>query len=172
MNFKKSQWCFLIWAVAVSFLIAAILHYAYDFLGEPALLAGLMPVSESIWEHLKLVFYPICIIFLVPWCEQVKRISLKNRIIMSALATIIGEAIVAGGYYGLKNGFSIEGIVYDLILLIAGLTFGIYHGLILRRHIFPLWVLGVSSLYLIIKITLFYIFSFFPPNLPIFESPI
>ena len=172
MKFKKTGLCFFLWAVFICYIVATILHFAYDFLGKPALLAGFMPVNESIWEHLKLVFYPLCIVFLLPWCDNIGAVSLKNRIIITALAVIVGKFIVAIGHYGLKEGFSIEGIVSHLILLLVAFIVSIYHGMSIKTHMFPLWVLGVSCLYLLADITLFYIFSFYPPDLPIFQPPL
>lgn len=168
MKFKKTDLAFFIWSVVISYVAAVILHFGYDFLGRPFLLSGIMPVSESIWEHLKLVFYPLCIIFLFPWCEQIRAVTIRNRVVMTALAGIVGRLFVSMGYYGLKEGLSIEGIVSDLLLLFIAFILSIYHGFLLRRNRLPFWLFLVSCIYLAVNIILFYLFSFYPPNLPIF----
>lgn len=171
MKYKNENLKFLILATPIAYLSATILHFSYDFLGRFVLLAGLMPVSESIWEHLKLVFYPLCIVFLAPWNKLVKIIPFSTRIVMTAAAALIGKVLVAGGYYGLKSGLSLEGIGFDLLLLLLGLILGICHGLFFKTYTFPHWAVTVSCVYLITDIVLFYVFSFFIPDLPVFQAP-
>lgn len=172
MKLKNSNFKYYLLMVAVAYIIAAILHFTYDFLGRFPLFAGLMPVSESIWEHLKLVFYPVCIVFLCPWNKLIKKIPITTRVIMAALAVIIGKPVVAMGYYGLKYGFTIEGIVSDCLLLLVALMVGIYHGLSLKGLVFPSWLFWICLLYLGINVLLFYLFSFRIPDLPIFQPPV
>lgn len=172
MKSKTSGVKYFVLLVAVAYACATILHFTYDFFGRFFPLAGLMPVSESIWEHLKLVFYPTCIVFLCPWNKLIKKVSIKNRVIMTALAVIIGKLFVAAGYYGLKYGFTIEGIVSDCLLLLAALMLGLYHGLSLKKYVFPAWVFWLCLLYLATDVFLFYAFSFWIPDLPIFQPPV
>lgn len=39
--------------------VGCVFHFLYIPLGEPGLLRWLLPVSESPWEHFKLVFWPV-----------------------------------------------------------------------------------------------------------------
>lgn len=172
MKSKTSCMKYFLLMVAAAYIVATILHFTYGLLGRFPLFAGLMPISESIWEHLKLVFYPACIVFLCPWNKLIKKVPITTRVIMAALAVIIGKLFVAIGYYGLKYGFTIEGIVSDCLLLLAAFMLGIYHGLSLKGLVFPFWLFWVCLLYLGIDVLLFYLFSFWIPKLPIFLPPI
>lgn len=53
-------------AELISFIVASILgvvfHFLYDWTGQNRLIGFFVPVNESIWEHLKLVFYPIALV--------------------------------------------------------------------------------------------------------------
>ena len=172
MKSKTSGIKYFLISIAIAYAYAVILHFTYDLLGRFFPLAGLMPVSESIWEHLKLVFYPICIVFLCPWNNLIRQIPIKTRVIMAAPAVFIGKLFVAAGYYGLKYGFTIEGIVSDCLLLLASLMLGLYHGLSLKKYIFPAWVFWLCLLHLATAVFLFYLFSFWIPDLPIFQPPV
>lgn len=172
MKSKAGNFVYYLLMIAVAYIIAAILHFTYDLLGRFPLFAGLTPISESIWEHLKLVFYPVCIVFLCPWNKLIKKVPITTRVIMAALAVIIGKPFVAMGYYGLKYGFTIEGIVSDCLLLLAALMLGVYHGLCLKELVFPSWLFWICLLYLGVNVLLFYLFSFWIPDLPIFVSPV
>lgn len=172
MKYGKKEIKFLFFAVIFSYVCASLLHFSYDFLGRLPIFAGLMPVSESIWEHLKLVFYPICVVFLLPWHSLVKVVPFKNRAIIATLTIIMGKLLVFMGYYGLKEGLLIDGIVSDCLLLLAALTLGACFWFFLRKYTFPTWAFPICCIYLFVDVLLFYIYSFWPPDLPIFQPPI
>lgn len=48
----------LLWAWAVTTLLGGVLHFLYDWLPNP-IFALFSPVNESLWEHGKLIFWPI-----------------------------------------------------------------------------------------------------------------
>lgn len=54
---------------AVSFILTAALgtacHFAFDFFGESRLIAPFVPVNESTWEHLKLLFFPFLLLLVI-----------------------------------------------------------------------------------------------------------
>ncbi len=53
-------------AEMIAFIVASILgvifHFVYNWTGGNRLIGFFVPVNESIWEHLKLVFYPIALV--------------------------------------------------------------------------------------------------------------
>lgn len=53
-------------AEIISFIIASILgvlfHFVYNWTGGNRFIGFFVPVNESVWEHLKLVFYPIALV--------------------------------------------------------------------------------------------------------------
>lgn len=51
-------------AFVVTTLVGAALHFLYDLLPNP-LTALISPVCESIWEHLKLIYWPYLVAMLV-----------------------------------------------------------------------------------------------------------
>lgn len=53
----------LLFAFIVATLAGACLHFLYDFLPNPVT-ALFSPVNESIWEHLKIIFWPYLIAML------------------------------------------------------------------------------------------------------------
>ena len=54
------------WAgFAVATFGGTILHFLYDWTGESILVAPFSGVNESIWEHMKLLFWPLFLFALV-----------------------------------------------------------------------------------------------------------
>lgn len=58
-------------AELIAFIIASILgvifHFLYNWTGQIRFIGFFVPVNESIWEHLKLIFYPITIVSLTEY---------------------------------------------------------------------------------------------------------
>lgn len=171
MKHYRKQCSFIIWGTIICFIIAWIQHSAYEFLGKPQFLAFLLPVNESIWEHLKLAFYPVLIVVLCPWNNYIKSIPLKKRIVMSAISVILSQSIILFGYYGLKEGFLLEGLWVDLVLLIIGIIWGLFHGIMTENEKIGNFFYYLSIVYLIAMILLFWRFSFYPPSYPVFQAP-
>ena len=58
MSFKKNLISFFVIGI-----IGVLSHFVYEWSGENAFVGLFFPVNESIWEHLKLIFYPALIYF-------------------------------------------------------------------------------------------------------------
>ena len=40
-------------------ILGILLHFTYEFFGENIFIASFSAVNESVWEHLKLLFFPL-----------------------------------------------------------------------------------------------------------------
>ena len=62
MNAKKGLWGFLFVGI-----LGTLFHFAYDFFGQNPIAGLFFPINESIWEHLKLLFFPVFLWWCVAW---------------------------------------------------------------------------------------------------------
>ena len=74
------------WQIAGFFFVSVVgtlLHFLFEWSGEGRLVALIAPVNESIWEHMKLVLWPMAVFALVEyrsigkeigrfWCAKLK----------------------------------------------------------------------------------------------------
>lgn len=170
MNRRKNIYIYT--GVITAILLSGLFHFAYDFLGRPDFFAGFFPISESIWEHMKLPFYSILLVNLIPWCEFVKKLSVKERLILAAFQSEVSMLIIFGGYYGLKGGFGREGLWIDLGLLIIGILISLIASAYITDDSCHLpnyvkwYLIGKQAL----TFVLFWIFSFAAPNYPFFQG--
>ncbi len=58
---KRHIWLWSLVGFAVSSLFGTILHFLYEWLGEPSWIAPFSGINESTWEHMKLLFWPMLI---------------------------------------------------------------------------------------------------------------
>ncbi len=49
----------------VIFGLGALWHFIFEWIGDPEWLGWFLPVNESVWEHVKLMFWPAVLYFLV-----------------------------------------------------------------------------------------------------------
>lgn len=138
----------------------------YESSGKLPIAGFFFPVNESIWEHLKLAFYPILIVWIFP-----QNFTWKAALCGAGNSTITCMLIILTGYYTLKYGFSVEGLAIDLILLFIGILFGQTVGF--QQAIHNGKATGILwGFYLILIAGVFILFTQFPPNLPVFQPPI
>lgn len=56
---KRSIGLWQLTGFAVTALFGTLLHFLYDWLGQPLWVAPFSGVNESTWEHMKLLFWPM-----------------------------------------------------------------------------------------------------------------
>ena len=154
----------------LAFLLTALagagLHFAYDLC--PAPLVGLFaPVNESVWEHMKLFFWPVLAAAFV-----MTRGSADGQRAWSGflLAELLMPLLCMGGFYTLTAGFGVEALWVDLALYTVTMAAGFR--LAYRRMLdgTAAWSAGV----LVIAVGLYgaalILFTMAPPLLPVFQG--
>ena len=161
-------------AEIVSFIIASILgvifHFVYNWSGQIRILGFFVPVNESIWEHLKLIFYPIIIVSLAEyWIGNIRSenfLCIKTRSIwVGMLSTVILFYTYSGVLGQVKDWINI--LIYFIAM---GMAYCFSY-----RRLAQLKPTKSTPVLCIISLTvvaiLFKIFSLYPPTLGIFAEP-
>ena len=171
---------FLIDIVAIS-IIGTLLHFLYEFSGKNFLVAIFSAVNESVWEHLKLSFYPLALLMLVPLTGWQQKKAFGIRVQYAAVATFLSMLIVSFGYYGLHNGWGITetgwSLAVDIGLLFLGNIVGSLYAFYRLRcqdendGSNDLLRTTISVLFLVGMVILFACFTSTPLPLEIFRVP-
>lgn len=177
MKEERYNFKFVILSSIGAFALASLFHFLYDWIQVP-LLGIFFPVNESVWEHLKLCFYPIVLVWILPWGEFFPRWHKKGEKGCWLLVAFSGAAVsvtVAGitvltWYYTLFSGFSINGLWVDLLLLWIGIVLGQSLGLYVTWRSFKIYQ-WIAIFYLLIIAVIFGVLTFYPLRLPVFLSP-
>ena len=142
-------------------LSGIILHYLYDLSSHSPWIGLFAPVNESVWEHMKLVFFPLTAYFLFEIIRLSKMIP--------ALSAASARGILAGTFM-----IPVHILAVDIVLFLLGILLGFYvQGRIVRRQAFhalpsaedPFVPWGLT----ILTCLCFFLFSFRPPDLPLFS---
>ena len=159
---KKRFWI----AFFLTALAGAGLHFVYELCPLP--IVGLFaPVNESVWEHLKLFFWPFLAAAFVLTRGQADGQRAWSGFL---LAELLMPLLCMGGFYTLTAGFGVEALWVDLALYAVTMAAGFR--LAYRRMLdgTAAWSAGV----LVIAVGLYgaalILFTMAPPLLPVFQG--
>jgi len=151
--------------------VASALHFAFEWSNNFRLLAPFVPVNESIWEHLKMAFWPAVI-----WAH-IERSPLRGRINNFALAKSVGILVMTFGIAILCYAYAaIPGC--DIVAPDAGtFTISVVAGHVISYRLMTgdersPYANRVAPLFIIVVAVLFIVFTFLPPHVaPFMDGP-
>ena len=119
-------------------ILGTLLHFTYKFFGENNFVASFSAVNESVWEHLKLLFFPMLLTTIIGYSYIVKN---APNFLCSKTLGIIGKSIllidiasffisvILGEYLAYKlmlSNFKCNNIIAIIILIIILMCFVIF----------------------------------------------
>ncbi len=147
-----------------------LLHFTYDWSNQSLLLAPFSAVNESIWEHMKLLFFPMFVFALIEnhfwgsqydnfWCVKLAGIPLGLVLIPTLYYTYTG-----------MFGIMLDFINISIFFLAAAIAYSVETRLLEKGHT-CLVSSRIAFVILCLIALLFVVFTFFPPQIPLFEVP-
>ena len=135
----------------IEFVLGSLMHFAYNVFSNP-IVAVIAPVNESIFEHLKLVLYPMLFVSLIVWYRyKNKDLSFLTAIPISIIVGILSVVLI---YYFYYFGLGIESLFLDIFLLLLSIFIGNMSFYWVRVHHIQ-WSMKISFAIIIILIILF-----------------
>lgn len=149
-------------------LLGVFLHFAYELSGENPIVGLFSLVSESVWEHLKLVFFPMLVLTL--WDMFTNQRNNLCFLPSRTLATLAGMAFVVILYYTVTGILGFQTALINILIYLLGVLviFLVEKKLCHRCNTISVKVAIVLwALFFI----LFIVFTIAPPALGIFIPP-
>ncbi len=150
-------------------ILGVLLHFTYDWSANSQLIGLFSPVNESVWEHLKLLFFPMLFLtifdyFFLRADRPEEFLPARTRGILTGMAFIIIAFYTISGVIG-KSFAIIDIIIYFISIYIVFRTE--------QKHYKEFRILSdiLAVLILAILAILFFIFTNNPPSLGIFYTP-
>lgn len=146
-----------------------ICHFLYRLTGETPPVGLFCPVSESVWEHGKLLFFP----FLLAACAECALLHppLLRFWAAKSCALLLGPALMIAFYYTYTGVFGVHSLWVDIASCFAWVLvmFAVSRRLMQSGGPAPvrglLCCAGAMAL-----CVLFFVFTFAPPALPLFHA--
>lgn len=167
---KPEKW--ILAGIPVLFLVGSLVHFLYEFSGENPIVGLFSPMNESVWEHLKLVLWPLFLWWSLFYYFQKDSYEIpKEPWFTAALAALLTALIsIPLLYYFYTQAFGKELLWADVVILFLALSFGQFLGLHLYRRGAGLDARFLLAVFVSIFLV-FLIFTWMPPEIPLFLDP-
>lgn len=144
-------------------------HFLYNWTENNPIVGLFTPINESIWEHMKLLFFPMLLYSFI----MILKFQRKYSCIISALCfgILIGAILIPLFYYIYtailgKNIFILDIGTFILSIIIAfWLSYKLTLSCRLESYTFLLCIM------VCILLICFLVFTYYPPNITIFRNP-
>lgn len=146
-----------------------LLHFLYDWSGHSPFAAWLAPVSESAWEHLKLLFFPLLFISIAEYYLLDKpKTDYWN---IKTYAILLAMAVILAGFYTYSGILGFTLLPVDIALFFCGIAVSFWYSYRYLRE-GTSYTLSNVPFFLILAVTalLFALFTWLPPRIPLFEA--
>jgi hypothetical protein len=157
--------------IPVIFFSGSALHFAFEWCGGSPLLAPFAPINESVWEHLKLAFWPAVVY------ASIEYVAFGKHVAGFGLAKSVGilamPLCIVLLFYGYKSLLGHHVLWLDILIFLVAVAVGQVSGfLLLAAEHGPAGPGRVALAALVLLGLCFAAFSFWPPRLPIFRDSV
>jgi len=158
----------LLEVVGIFFIIflGAAFHFTFALSGNNSVVGAFSAVNESVWEHLKLPFWPSILWLLLAMCPLRKIVSnfFSAKVIGISLMLVIIPAVFYAYTSFIEGIFLIDIATFMVAVIIGQLVSIKLYNQTRGSKLTELTALAVIILLAVIFVT----FTFYPPHMPIF----
>lgn len=144
-------------------------HFLYDWSGQHPVIGLFTPVNESVWEHMKLLFFPMLLYSLIIIIKHKRRYPHIVAALFFGILT--GTILIPIFYYAYTSVLGTNFLVLDIGIFILSIvtSFGLTYKLTLSNKLEShTFVLGLLICVLFVS---FLFFTYHAPNTTIFRAP-
>ena len=151
-------------------IFGTLLHFAYDWSGGSMLFALFSAVNESIFEHMKLLFFPMFVFSFIQnhfskekpinfWCSKLK-------------GNLVGITLIPLLYYTYTGIFGTSADWFNITIFFIAAASAYITEAKNVNHPKPCIISETASFIILCIIGLsFIVLTFFPPHIPLFQDP-
>ncbi len=156
--------------ILFSLIFGTLLHFTYEWSEENLFIGSFSAVNESVWEHLKLVFFPMVIATIIEYFFIKKDIN--NYIEAKTIGIFVAISFIVVGFFTYSGIIGTSIIFIDIILFILSIILGEYVAYKLMKRDDESTVLteSLSVIILIFLFMCFVIFTYLPPEVNLFRD--
>ena len=164
----------LIWelvGIIIIILLGSMLHFVFDWSGQWKPIAFIAAVNESVWEHLKLGFWP-ALLYAVLEYRYLKK-STNNFLIAKTMALYLIPISIVILFYSYTAILGYNVLVIDILVFAIAVAISqlASYKLLTSRQLSQR-VNRFALIALVVIVLMFLLFTFFPPHIFIFRDPI
>ena len=152
-------------------VLGTLLHFLFDWTGGNAIVALFSAVNESIWEHMKLLYYPMLIFTFIEYSHWGKEIP--QFWCIKLIGILVGLALIPTIYYTYTGimGVSVDWLNIAIFFLAAAAAFRQETKLFEKQH---LCCISSDKAFVLLCMVgvVFIVLTFATPQIPFFRDPL
>jgi hypothetical protein len=168
---KKSILRWELGGIAFIVVVGSLLHFVFEWSGRAIPIAPIAAVNESVWEHLKLGFWPALVYAAWEYSRFGK--SANNFHFAKTIGIYLIPIIIVVLYYVytaiLGHGLLIVDIAIFVVAVIVGQL--VSYKLLMASPL-PTRLNRFAPIALVVLAILFVLFTFHPPRFALFRDPV
>jgi hypothetical protein len=171
MTVKKS---ILVWELAgIVFIVVlgTILHFVFEWSGRWIPIAPIAAVNESVWEHLKLGFWPALVYAALEYSRFGK--SANNFSFAKTLGIYLIPITIVVLFYAYTAILGYDLLIADIVIFVVAVIVGqlVSYKLLMASPL-PERLNRFAPIALAVLGILFVLFTFYPPQVPLFRDSV
>ena len=168
---KQSISCWQMAGFLFTSALGTFLHFLFDLSGQSVVAAMVSAVNESIWEHMKLIYYPMLLFSLIEYRFWGK--DDKQFWCIKLAGILLGLTLIPVLYYTYTGifGVSVDWLNIAIFFLAAGVAYWAETKLFGQQYTCRLSSRAAFILICLIGVV-FTLLTFFTPEIPFFKDPI
>ena len=153
-------------------VLGTILHFLYDWTGESGVVKPFSAIDESTWQHMKIMYFPMLIFGVVQWFFFRKEYPCFY--VVKLIGILVGLTLIPIVFYTYNGAFGKSPDWLNItIFMVADICAFVVEYRLFRRLNDCKREWKMLSLTAVIAIgVLMVVFTYSPPNLPLFISPV
>lgn len=165
----RSIWMVSIIIIIILAVVGSVLHELYKWTGNNTAVGYFTPNSESVWEHLKLIYWPFVVMAVILWF--IIGMNTSNYVYALGIAILVACAFIVVVFYTYTGAFGIENVIIDIIIFVLAVILGVWlFYFIITQPAMPYWTTLIGWLILIIVGIVLIAFSYDHPDIPLFRT--
>jgi len=157
--------------IAFIVVLGSVLHFAFEWSGRAIAIAPIAAVNESVWEHLKLGFWPALIYAALEYGRFGK--SVNNFASAKTIGIYLIPITIVVLYYAYKAILGHGLLQVDIAIFVVAVIVGqlVSYKLLIASPL-PARLNRFAPIVLAILGVLFVVFTFYTPQLSVFRDPV
>lgn len=155
--------------IAIIGLAGSLLHFLFELAGEWPPVGAIAAVNESVWEHLKLAFWPAVLYGAIEY-RYLPRQYTSNFGVAKAIGIILMPVLIMVLFYS-YTAILEDSLAIDITIFWVAVAAGqfVSYRLLLTRY-WPGWPNLAGYGLLAALGVIFIVFTYYPPHLSIFQD--
>ncbi len=143
------------------------MHFLYEWSGEFRIIGAIAPTNESVWEHFKLGFWPMCIYAAIEY--RFIRVNINNFFTAKAVAVYLIPVITALIFYIYTAATGTEILIVDILIFLIAIIAGqlVSYKILISKQ-FPRYAGLIAAAFIVLLGLILILFTFYTPHLPVF----